>query len=178
MAFEVTFALGGAASGKSVWAEKYTLAHSANPIYVATAQPFNSEMEEKIIAHKKRRDNRWETVEEPFEIAEILGSLSEQETILIDCVTIWLNNILISGKSEDNEITKLITAIRDFRGMLVLVSNEVGQGIVPDNKLARKFRETQGLLNQRIAQISNNVILVTAGLPLALKGGLGEFNFG
>ena len=175
---KVTFVLGGAASGKSVWAEKYALSLARNPIYLATAQPLDSEMKQKIEIHKKRREKNWQTIEEPFGISNILEKTPSQKTILIDCITIWLSNILSFGKPTDNEMDILLKSINKFRGNLILVSNEVGQGIIPKNKLARDFTMAQGLLNQRIANKADRVILVSAGLPLAIKGVLPGSNYG
>ncbi|WP_090227384.1 bifunctional adenosylcobinamide kinase/adenosylcobinamide-phosphate guanylyltransferase [Filomicrobium insigne] len=166
----ITLVLGGARSGKSKKAESLVMALPPPWIYVATAQAFDDEMRERLEAHKERRDDRWATVEEPLDLAQAVRDNCEDDgALLVDCLTLWLSNVMLAGRSVEWESDALLAAIKEARGTLVIVSNEVGLGIVPDNKLAREFRDAQGLLNQRVAEIADNVILMAAGLPLTLK---------
>lgn len=164
--------LGGARSGKSTWAE--SVIHSLPPpyVYVATAQAFDDEMELRIKLHRERRKDLWETIESPTDLQAVLRSLDGlRKPVLLDCITLWLSNLLCSAASAEAEtaIDVLCDAIEAVDFPLVIVSNEIGGGIVPDNALARKFRDLSGLANQRLARICASVFLVTAGLPLRLK---------
>ncbi|MEJ6403941.1 bifunctional adenosylcobinamide kinase/adenosylcobinamide-phosphate guanylyltransferase [Yoonia sp. 2307UL14-13] len=169
---KLTMVLGGAASGKSAFAEALVLQAGISPLYVATAQAFDDEMSVKIRRHQARRGDDWDTVEEPFELATFLGTLDETRIVLIDCATLWLTNIILDHRDIAAETTALISALRVCAAPVVIVSNEVGYGIVPENALARNFRNAQGTLNQSIAAEADRVIAVMAGLPIALKGQL------
>ncbi|SHG89043.1 adenosylcobinamide kinase /adenosylcobinamide-phosphate guanylyltransferase [Cognatiyoonia sediminum] len=167
---KLTFVLGGAASGKSALAEQISDATGKPKVYIATAQAFDDEMRQKIAAHQVSRGDSWLTVEEPFDLVGVLERQSAESVVLVDCLTLWLTNILLADHDLDAEFGRLIQAL-DGRGCeLVLVSNEVGQGIVPDNALSRKFLAAQGRLNQKVAASADTVIAVMAGLTIALKG--------
>jgi adenosylcobinamide kinase / adenosylcobinamide-phosphate guanylyltransferase len=166
----VVLVLGGARSGKSCFAE--SLAHQPAH-YVATAQAFDDEMRERIAAHKVQRGDAWVTFEEPFDLVGVLEKINMRGNfILVDCLTLWLSNLLLAERDCDVEIQKLVAYLKSTSSRIVIVSNEVGLGIVPDNKLARRFRDAQGIANQRVAEISTNVVFMAAGLPLILKGPL------
>ncbi len=167
---KLTFVLGGAASGKSALAERIVDATGKPKVYVATAQAFDDEMRQKIVAHQVSRGDGWETVEEPFDLVGVLERQGTESVVLVDCLTLWLTNILLAEHDLDAEFGRLIQALGSRGCELVLVSNEVGQGIVPDNALSRKFRAAQGRLNQKVAASADTVIAVMAGLPIALKG--------
>ena len=167
---KLTLVLGGAASGKSAYAETLVLRDSRAPIYVATAQVFDDEMAQKVTRHRDMRGDGWTTIEEPFAVADKLAKITDSQTVLIDCATLWLTNIMLGDYDVQAEISALTAALRNCNGPVVIVSNEVGQGIVPDNALSRRFRNAQGTLNQAIAAEADNVVAVMAGLPLALKG--------
>ena len=165
----LTLVLGGARSGKSRYAEGLITVLPPPWIYVATAEPGDAEMAERIAAHRTRRGADWSTLEVP---RDLVGTLSaHQETpVLVDCLTLWLSNVLLAGADIDVEIERLERALTRRAAPLVMVANEVGFGIVPDNPLGRRFRDAQGLLNQRIAARADRVVLVVAGLPLTIKG--------
>lgn len=166
----ITLVLGGARSGKSRKAESLVMALPPPWIYIATAQAFDDEMRERLKAHRGRRDDRWTTVEEPLDLTQaVRDNCKDNGALLVDCLTLWLSNVMLADRSVERENDALLAAIKEARGTLVIVSNEVGLGIVPDNKLARDFRDAQGQLNQRVAKIADSVILMAAGLPLTLK---------
>jgi adenosylcobinamide kinase/adenosylcobinamide-phosphate guanylyltransferase len=169
MQHHITLIIGGAASGKSLWAENYTLSATKRPLYIATAQPFDTEMKEKIAAHRARRTAQWELKEAPLDLVEALSGLTSDSCALIDCLTMWLSNHLLADTPLEPLETDLLKALSICPAQLVLVTNEVGYSVVPENALARKFRTAQGQLNQRLAAAANKVVLVTAGLPLVLK---------
>ena len=169
MQHHITLIIGGAASGKSLWAENYTLSATKRPLYIATAQPFDTEMEEKIAAHRARRTAQWELKEAPLDLVEALSGLTSESCALIDCLTMWLSNHLLADTPLEPLETDLLKALSICPAQLVLVTNEVGYSVVPETALARKFRTVQGRLNQRLAAAANKVVLVTAGLPLVLK---------
>ena len=166
----VTLILGGARSGKSRFAE--SLAHGDRH-YVATAQAFDDEMRQRIEAHKKQRDAGWTTHEEPLALPKCLMDLNRPgHFVLVDCLTLWLSNLMLAGRDWQSECKALLSALANHNADVVLVSNEVGLSIVPDTPLGRVFRAGQGSLNQDVAALANTVVFVTAGLPLALKGQL------
>ena len=169
MQHHITLIIGGAASGKSLWAENYTLSATKRPLYIATAQPFDTEMEEKIAAHRARRTAQWELKEAPLDLVEAMSGLTSESCALIDCLTMWLSNHLLADTPLEPLETDLLKALSICPAQLVLVTNEVGYSVVPENALARKFRTAQGQLNQRLAAAANKVVLFTAGLPLVLK---------
>jgi adenosylcobinamide kinase/adenosylcobinamide-phosphate guanylyltransferase len=172
---ETSLILGGARSGKSRLAEAIIERENKPAVYVATAQARDDEMAARIAAHQARRGAVWRTEEIPLDLAHGLsGLLKAEDPILVDCLTLWLSNILLADRDAEAEIEALVeamtAAIEPARAPLVLVSNETGLGIVPENDLARRFRDLSGIMNQRIAAMADNVLLVAAGLPLALKG--------
>jgi adenosylcobinamide kinase/adenosylcobinamide-phosphate guanylyltransferase len=161
--------LGGARSGKSRYAESLITALPPPWIYVATAEAGDAEMTERIALHRARRANDWQTVEAPHDLATVLASAESNAPMLIDCLTLWLSNRMLAGIEVEAEAAHLETALSRRRAPTVLVSNEVGFSIVPDNELARRFRDLQGRLNQRMAARAGRVILRVAGLPLMMK---------
>ena len=168
---EVTLITGGARSGKSRLAEAIIANENQAAIYIATAQVRDEEMAIRVAEHQGRRGPNWQTEEIPFELVAGLTELANSGTpILVDCLTLWLTNILLAERNIELEIKALADCLKDIRTPLVLVSNETGLGIVPDNDLARAFRDHAGIMNQRIAEVADNVLFVAAGLPLILKG--------
>ena len=167
-----SFVLGGAASGKSLWAENYILSNGLNPIYLATGRVEDAEIKMRVKVHKDRRDARWTTIEEPLDLSPTLEKLSDQTPVLIDCATMWLSNQMMDQADLQEATQKLIAGLRACPAPWVIVSNEVGHGIVPDNKLARQFREAQGRLNIALAAEADLAVMVIAGLPQVLKGAL------
>lgn len=167
-----TFVLGGAASGKSIWAEGLVESYNLPMVYLATGQVFDDEVEARVKIHKNRRNLRWQTVEEPFDLAPTLASLSDKQVVLIDCATMWLTNHLMNDANLEIEQAKLLNALQTCAASWVIVSNEVGHGIVPDNAMARSFREAQGRLNITLAAQAELAVQVIAGLPQVLKGRL------
>ncbi|MBI3505964.1 MAG: bifunctional adenosylcobinamide kinase/adenosylcobinamide-phosphate guanylyltransferase [Proteobacteria bacterium] len=168
--------LGGARSGKSAFAEMRALAlraraRAAKALYLATAQAGDGEMRERIAAHRARRGGAWTTHEEPLDLAGALGRLAKPGApVLVDCLTLWLSNLLEAKRDVAAETDRLCAALANAKGPVVLVSNEVGLGIVPDNRLAREFRDAAGRLHQAVGAIATHVVFVAAGLPLFLKG--------
>ncbi len=169
---KLTLVIGGAASGKSRFAEDLVFSSSKPRSYIATAQAFDDEMRRKIANHQAQRGAKWDTYEEPLAPWDALKQIEQPNIVLLDCATIWLSNILLGAHDLNAAKDSLIAGMQDFGGTIIIVTNEVGQGVVPDNKLARQFRQQQGELNQQLAAIADLVVLVTAGLPLALKGQL------
>jgi adenosylcobinamide kinase/adenosylcobinamide-phosphate guanylyltransferase len=166
---QLTLVIGGARSGKSRYAETLIAALPPPWIYVATAQALDAEMTARIAAHRARRGAGWITVEAPGELAATLAAHANAP-ILVDCLTLWLSNLMMADARIDAELDRLELALAEATAPVVLVANEVGSGIVPDNALARRFRDLQGALNQRIAAQADQVVLVVAGLPLIVKG--------
>ncbi|HET6620159.1 MAG TPA: bifunctional adenosylcobinamide kinase/adenosylcobinamide-phosphate guanylyltransferase [Dongiaceae bacterium] len=166
----VTLVLGGARSGKSSFAERMTVAHPRGCVYLATAGIGDDEMAERVRQHRARREAHWRTVEAPLEVASAIVAETEQgAAVLVDCLTLWLSNLMAAQRDPEQEAESLVRALGQAGGPVVFVSNEVGLGIVPDNALARAFRDHAGRLNQRIADVANSVFFVAAGLPLRLK---------
>jgi adenosylcobinamide kinase / adenosylcobinamide-phosphate guanylyltransferase len=165
----LTLVLGGARSGKSRYAESLVTAAAPLWAYVATAQPQDVEMVERIAHHRARRGDGWKTIEAPHHLAAAIEA-APASALLVDCLTLWLTNRMLAEADIEAETGEIEAALARRRVLTVLVSNEVGSGIVPDNALARRFRDLQGRLNQRIAARADRVVLVVAGLPLILKG--------
>ena len=166
----VTLVLGGARSGKSRHAESLAEARPGDCVYLATAEPLDAEMAARIRAHQAGRGERWRTVEEPLELSDALREAAGSDrVVLVDCLTLWLSNLLGAGRDPDLETDKLVTALTGLSGPVVLVSNEVGQGVVPDNALARAFIDHAGRLHQAVAAVAQSVIFMVAGLPLQMK---------
>ena len=171
----VTLVLGGARSGKSSHAEKLATASlngaPAQPaVYLATAQAGDVEMATRIAAHRTRRGSNWKTIEEPLRLDEALAlAAAHGQPVLVDCLTLWLSNVMLAGGDVDQAADDLLRSLEGLAVPVVLVSNEVGLGVVPDTPLGRAFRDAQGRLNMRLAERADRVILMTAGLPLTLK---------
>ena len=165
-----TLILGGAASGKSAYAESLVFQEDRSRVYVATSQAWDDEMRQKIADHKAQRGPNWRTIEEPVDMTAALATVSADEIVLIDCATLWLTNVMLGDHDLEAETQAFLAAIEACPAPVIIVSNETGLGIVPDNKLARDFRNAQGRLNQRLAQISDAVVFVAAGLPMVMKG--------
>ena len=166
----VTLVLGGARSGKSLYAERLVEGTAICGTYCATAEAGDAEMAERIAAHRARRGPFWRTVEAPLALAEAIAAHAEPERpILVDCLTLWLSNLLFAGKQPGEEAGVLSSALREAAGVVVLVSNEVGMGLVPETPLGRTFRDAAGRLNQEIAGLADRVVFIAAGLPLVLK---------
>jgi adenosylcobinamide kinase/adenosylcobinamide-phosphate guanylyltransferase len=168
---KLTLVLGGARSGKSRYAESLITALPPPWTYVATAEAGDAEMAERIGAHRLRRGPNWQTVEAPRSLAPALKSCQTMP-VLVDCLTLWLSNLMLADADIDAEIAQLEDALAVVTAPVVLVANEVGFGLVPDHPLGRRFRDLQGILNQRIAARTERVVLVVAGMPLAVKGAL------
>lgn len=170
-----TLILGGARSGKTRraldHAERARSDDGLAPIYIATAQAFDAEMRDRIDRHKAERGSHWSTVEASLNLADAIASESAPGRILlVDCLTLWLNNLMLAERSIDDAVDTLLSAIDGAAGPVLVVSNEVGMGIVPENALARAFRDEQGRLNRLVAEKADRVEFIAAGLPLILKG--------
>jgi adenosylcobinamide kinase / adenosylcobinamide-phosphate guanylyltransferase len=172
---KLTLVLGGARSGKSRYAEGLIAALPPpwEPpwTYVATAEAGDDEMAVRIKAHRARRGPSWRTIEAPRDLNAALAACAKTP-VLVDCLTLWLSNLMLAEVDIDAEVERLEAALATAAAPAVLVANEVGSGIVPDHPLGRRFRDLQGLVNQRIAARADRVVLMVAGLPLALKGAL------
>lgn len=164
----IVLVTGGARSGKSALAEKRTLELGNSAFYIATAQAFDSEMEQRIEAHKARRGLEWTTVSEPIDLAGAL-SKTDGSPRLVDCLTLWLSNLILTSHDWEQATEALISAMLQQQSPVVLVTNEVGMGIVPENALARTYRDAAGIINQRVASMADEVILAVAGQPLKVK---------
>lgn len=165
----LTFVLGGARSGKSRHAESLVAEHPAPWSYIATAQALDEEMRARIAHHRARRDGRWRTVDAPLDLAGALEAVPTGQAVLVDCLTLWLTNAMLAGRDVEVESARLADVLSRPRGPWVVVANEVGLGIVPDNALARRFRDAAGRLNQTVAEKAGRVVLMVAGLPLTVK---------
>jgi adenosylcobinamide kinase / adenosylcobinamide-phosphate guanylyltransferase len=168
----LTLVIGGARSGKSRFAEGLVMATSRPKRYIATADAWDDEMRARIAQHRADRGADWLTVEAPRDLCAALADAGPDEIVLVDCATLWLTNHLLSESDLDAESLALLAALSACAAPVVVVTNDVGGGIVPDNALARRFRDAQGRLNQRIAAQASLVVTVIAGLPLILKGRL------
>ncbi len=162
--------LGGARSGKSRYAQARAESHSGDLIYIATAQAFDAEMEDRIARHIADRGPRWSTLDVPLDLPDaIVANAAPGGVLLVDCLTLWTSNLMFAERDVDAETEALAAAVAQAAGPVILVANEVGLGIVPDNALARRFRDVAGRLNQAIATAADEVQFVAAGLPLRLK---------
>lgn len=167
----ITLVLGGARSGKSRHAEDLAEAAAAARVYIATAEPRDAEMAARIAEHRARRGDGWRTLEAPLDLCAALAEAAQPDrAVLVDCLTVWLANLMAAGRDPDAETDGLLASLSGAAGPLFLVANEVGLGIVPDNALGRAFRDHAGRLNQAVAAAADRVLLVAAGLPLVLKG--------
>lgn len=165
----LTLVVGGARSGKSRFAEALVTARPAPWLYLATAQAFDDEMRVRIAEHRARRAAGWETAEVPFDLVGALGTVAPGRPVLVDCLTLWLTNVLLDGRDTAAESARLAAVLARPRGPWVVVANEVGLGIVPENALARRFRDAAGVLNQEVASVAGRVVLTVAGLPVTVK---------
>lgn len=169
--FRSLLVLGGARSGKSRHAQALCEAIPGRLAYIATAQAFDAEMTDRIARHRAERGARWHTVDAPVDLPQaIIAGAAHADAILVDCLTLWLSNLLLADEDIPGRSAALIEAVRASPVPILLVTNEVGLSIVPDNALARRFRDEAGWLNQWVAAACERVDLVTAGLPLVLKG--------
>ncbi|MGI4747555.1 MAG: bifunctional adenosylcobinamide kinase/adenosylcobinamide-phosphate guanylyltransferase [Janthinobacterium lividum] len=165
----LTLVLGGTRSGKSRHAEGLIIAMPAPWLYLATGQAWDDEMRARVVEHRARRMQGWHTVEVPVALADALDDAGDRP-VLVDCLTLWLTNLLLGDHDIEQAASGLMAALARRQAPTVLVGSEVGMGIVPENALARRFRDEAGLLHQRIATVADRVVLVVAGLPLVLKG--------
>ncbi|UDL89890.1 bifunctional adenosylcobinamide kinase/adenosylcobinamide-phosphate guanylyltransferase [Mesorhizobium sp. PAMC28654] len=165
----LTFLIGGSRSGKSGHAETLVTAHPAPWSYIATAQAYDDEMRERIALHRSRRGEGWMTIDAPLDLAGAIEALPDGQPVLVDCLTLWLTNHMLAEHDVEAECRRLADVLSRPRGPWFVVSNEVGQGIVPDNALARRFRDAAGRLNQQVAAVAETVLLMVAGLPLKVK---------
>ena len=165
----LTFVLGGARSGKSRHAEAIVEACTPPWIYLATAQAFDGEMSARIEQHRARRGQHWQTHEVSLEVADFLAQVPDGRPLLMDCATLWLTNVMLAERDVDAECRRLVEVLQKPRGPWVVVSNEVGSGIVPENALARRFADEAGRLNQAIAARADTVLLMVAGIAMRVK---------
>jgi adenosylcobinamide kinase/adenosylcobinamide-phosphate guanylyltransferase len=172
----ITFVTGGCRSGKSSYAQRYAESVGPARVYLATSQALDDEMQQRIDAHQATRGQGWTTVEEPIDIVPaFLGASQSADVILLDCVTLWVTNCLMAGMDDEDVFARtndLVRALADLPCAVVIVSNEVGSGIVPEHALARRFRDLTGAVNQRLAACASTVVLSVSGIPLAVKGEL------
>lgn len=172
MGKEIILITGGARSRKSRYAEQRTAAFGGRRLYLATAEAKDVEMAQRIAEHKKRRGEEWAIVEEPMSLTEtLLAQRGQTDCVLVDCLTIWLSNLLLQRDAQAavKKVEELAETLPQLDFHVVLVTNEVGWGIVPDNPLAREFRDLAGWANQRVAHMANEVILMVAGMPMIVK---------
>ena len=169
---KLALVLGGAASGKSAYAESLVVRLNRPKVYLATAEAWDIEMQNKIAFHRKRRGSGWRTIETPRGAAQALRGILPTEAVLLDCATLWLTNHLLAEADLEAEETELLAALDRCPAPVTVVSNELGLGLVPETTLGRRFRDAQGRLNQKLAAQADLVVFVAAGLPLVLKGHL------
>ncbi len=163
--------LGGARSGKSAFAETLVRGSGLSPTYLATGRAFDSEMQERIQLHRQQRGDDWTTLEEPLDLTGALRrQVRDDRAILVDCLTLWVTNLMMADKDVTAHGDRLCECLDALPGLVVFVSNEVGMGIVPDNEMAREFRDHTGLLHQKIARHCAQVFFVAAGIPMQMKG--------
>lgn len=166
----ITFVIGGARSGKSRHAEALAKGHKGALTYIATAEISDAEMGERIARHRAERGPGWTTIEAPLDLVAALGQADRASAFtLVECITVWINNLMYHGKDVAGEVERLCTHLVKMKGRLVIVANEVGLGIVPDNALARRFRDEAGRANQAIADMADEVVFIASGLPMTLK---------
>lgn len=175
---EIILVTGGCRSGKSRFALDYVNQHYTNKVFLATAEALDDEMKRRIQRHQEERGPEWTTLEEPLSLAEKLASLGEKpQAVLIDCLTLWITNLLMAEATEEeifNRVDDLIDSLQKIPQSVVVVTNETGSGIVPENKLARVFRDLVGAINQKMAACADAVVFTVAGIPQVIKGRLRE----
>ena len=169
---KLTLVLGGASSGKSAFAENLAIQSGYDRVYLATSQVWDDEMRLKVKKHLAQRGKDWTTIEAPLDLTPALTEIKKKQVVLLDCATMWLTNHLLADHDLEAETEHLMKALKACAGPVIVVSNEVGLSVVPENALARRFREAQGALNQRLAANSDLTVAVMAGLPMVLKGKL------
>ncbi|HWT62854.1 MAG TPA: bifunctional adenosylcobinamide kinase/adenosylcobinamide-phosphate guanylyltransferase [Ochrobactrum sp.] len=168
---KITFVLGGARSGKSSFAETMVESSGLQPVYLATGRAFDPEMENRIATHRDRRSSQWRTEEEPLDLVGALEKHTGNDRfVLVDCLTLWITNLMMAEQDIANATDVLIAALPKLCGPVAFVSNEVGLGIVPENRMAREFRDHVGFLHQAVATAADEVYFLAAGLPLKMKG--------
>jgi adenosylcobinamide kinase/adenosylcobinamide-phosphate guanylyltransferase len=174
MGKKVIFITGGCRSGKSRYALDYVNRHFSKKLYLATCEVLDQEMAQRVENHKKMRGPEWQTVEEPLEVVEKVRRYGDEaEVVLLDCITLWLSNLLLKWDDDSKvtgEVDRLIETLKKSQTSFLIVSNEVGMGIVPADPLSRRFRDLSGTANQRIAEVADTLILMVSGLPIFLKG--------
>ncbi|MEM7302991.1 MAG: bifunctional adenosylcobinamide kinase/adenosylcobinamide-phosphate guanylyltransferase [Pseudomonadota bacterium] len=162
--------LGGARSGKSRFSEQIVENTGLRPVYLATAKALDDEMVERIEHHQARRDQRWETVEEPLALVDALrNEVFDGQAVLVDCLTLWVTNLMMADANVERETDDLVSYLASVDLPIVFVSNEVGQGVVPMDRMSRQFVDYSGLLHQKLSNVCAAVWFVTAGLPQQLK---------
>lgn len=180
---KIIFIVGGVRSGKSAFALKRAKIIEGRRLYIATAQPLDGEMEERINKHRKERGDDWDTVEEPISIVEVIKKSKNYGVVLLDCLTLWISNLMHKKlrleedgpatpgfKEELGKVVKdLLSTCKDSDASIIIVSNEVGLGIVPDNPLARRFCDIAGYVNQRVAEAADEVFFMVSGIPMKVK---------
>lgn len=165
------FVIGGARSGKSGYALSRAEVSPGELVFIATAQALDAEMAERIRRHRIERGARWRTVEAPIDLpGAIIAEAGAERVLLIDCLTLWLSNLMLADADPEQATKRLLAAAGGAAGTIIMVSNEVGLGIVPDNPLGRRFRDAAGRLNQSVATLADEAVFLAAGLPLLLKG--------
>ncbi|GAA0601254.1 bifunctional adenosylcobinamide kinase/adenosylcobinamide-phosphate guanylyltransferase [Paenochrobactrum glaciei] len=168
---KITLVLGGARSGKSKYAENCAESSGLELFYIATGRAYDDEMRSRISIHQDRRGLNWTTVEEPLDLAgSLLKTAAQNRFVLVDCLTLWVTNLMMAERDIDAETTRLLEVFPKLSGEIFFVSNEVGLGIVPDNRMAREFRDYAGFLHQRVAEKAQEVYFMAAGLSLKMKG--------
>jgi len=170
---KIIFVIGGARSGKSSFALREAAKVEGRKAYIATAQALDDEMKERIRKHKEERGADWDTFEEPVKVPEIIGDIKDKYSVIVlDCLTLWLSNLIHCNADIKRNIENLFNSLQitHHSSRIYIVSNEVGMGIVPENELARSFRDMAGFLNQKAAEVADEVYLVTAGIPIKIKG--------
>lgn len=172
MSGKLTLVIGGAASGKSAFAEKLVVQNGGSRIYIATARVLDDEMSLKVERHLKMRGSGWKTFEAPLSPEQALADCTHSNSVLLDCATMWLMNHLMDDTDLAVAEASLVKGLTECRADCVVVTNELGLGIVPADALSRRFRQAQGELNQRLAAQSDTVVNIVAGLPNVLKGSL------
>ena len=167
---QIQFVLGGARSGKSAHAESLAEAAGSNPIYIATAEIFDQEMEARIELHRERRGSHWQLIEAPLDLPKALVKADNPDSvILIDCLTVWITNVLVHERDTDTACRAMLDSLAICSGHVILVASETGLGIIPENKLSRQFRDANGRLNQAVAAAANEVFFLAAGIALRIK---------
>jgi len=164
--------LGGARSGKTTFAERLTMRSGHRPAYLATAQALDAEMRDRVESHRRSRASHFATIEEPIALSKaLITAAAHHDVIMVDCLTLWITNLLVAGEDVAHAVDELLATLMELQDVkIVLVSNEVGLGIVPDNAMARTFRDLAGAAHQRLAELCDDVYFIVAGLPLTLKG--------